>query len=203
MKRDPKKLVFLAVIIVLLYLTKCGGHPLFMIRRAQPPVAMKKKPGPARGPNGRSGDSVNPQFPPPPPRFIKLGGHWEGHAMINNRGVCTLKFEMRRAPESQFRGFSSLICTSLPFLTPGGVKPTNQLPMNPMFTPLNPSSAIMTGKVEGPSIRFKVDKLINNSPDGCTMSTFAITPFGADQIASEWTEDKCAGGQMVLQRAQQ
>ena len=202
MKRDHKKLIVLVAVIVVLYLTKCGGHPLFMIRRAQPPVNMKKNPFPARGPNGRSGDSVNPQFPPPPPRFIKRGGHWEGHSMINNRGVCTLKFEMRRAPESQFKGFSSLICTSLPFLTPGA-KPKPQMPMNPMLTQLNPSSAIMTGKVQGAAIRFTVDKLINNSPDGCTMSTFAITPFGADQIASEWTEDKCAGGQMVLQRAQQ
>jgi hypothetical protein len=202
MTSDKKKLVFWAVAIgLVVYLTKCGGHPLFTMRRAQPQQNMKKNPFPGRGANGRSGDSTNPQFPPPPPRFVKLGGHWEGHSMINNRGVCTLKFEMRRAPESQFKGFSSLICTSMAFLTPGA-KPV-QPAMNPMLTQLNPSSAIMTGKVEGAAIRFTVDQTINNSPDGCIMKTFALTPFGQDQIATEWTEDKCAGGQMVLQRAQQ
>ena len=203
MTKDRKKLIFWAIAIgLIVYLTKCGGHPMFMMRRAQLQQNMKKNPFPGRGANGQSGGSnSNPQFPPPPPRFVRLGGRWEGSAMVNNRGVCRLQFELQRAPQSQFKGFSKLLCTSVAFLTPGA-KPLPR-PTAPALTLLNPSSAIMTGKVEGAAIRFTVDQTFNNSPDGCTMKTFALTPFGQDQIATQWTEDNCVGGQMVLQRAQQ
>jgi hypothetical protein len=111
----------------------------------------------------------------PPNRLL---GMWEGKAVIDNRGLCGLKFELRQAQEGKLAGFSTLSCQ--------GEKASD------------PETAILTGAADRGSFEFRVDKVVGGI--GCAPSSFTLTPFGAAQMAAEWKERTCSGGHMLLRR---
>jgi hypothetical protein len=132
----------------------------------------------------------------PAAAFGSLMGIWQATAALPSRGTCTLKLELRanREKEGQYSGYSTLACV------PFGATPPRQPGVNPAEAMLSkePSSAILTGSVVNGSIAFHVDKNIAAGQE-CAMTSFTVTPFGTNQIASEW-QDGCQGGQMVLKR---
>jgi hypothetical protein len=157
---------------------------------------MKRSPFGKKTANASTGSNNAALAPPtvPPPSFTRLAGYWQARGVIARRGVCFLRLEIRPVPENQFAAYSSLACAPM-------------VDRIPMYSPMGQvvqaaASAILIGKVDGESIRFKMDKTIDPAARGCAMSALAVTPFGARQLTVEW-QDACHGGQMVLQRVNQ
>jgi hypothetical protein len=72
----------------------------------------------------------------------------------------------------------------------------------PFIRQMEPVSAELTGSLENGAITFHVDKVIGIPWDGCTLTSYSITSFGSQQIAAQWQEGSCPGGQLILVRAQ-
>ena len=109
----------------------------------------------------------------------RLLGIWEGKTAIDNRGLCGLKFELRQGQDRKFAAFSTLTCQ-------GGRG----------FS--DPETAILSGAAEKGLFQFRVDKVVGGN--GCAPSSFTLTPFGSTQMAAEWKETTCTGGQALMTR---
>ena len=66
---------------------------------------------------------------------------------------------------------------------------------------MDPDSAILTGTLQDGAIHFRADKTIGTDINGCAVSSFTLTPFGANRLAAEWAAGSCQGGHMVLAKA--
>ena len=133
----------------------------------------------------------------PPPVSSGLAGIWQGRTAITGRGICTLRIELHENPPEHFTGYSSLACANFAPLM-------SEQDRNPAAATLNrmsPASAVLSGAMENGSIRFHVDKTIGTNSNGCAATSFALTPFGANQLAAEWQEGTCQGGNIILQKA--
>jgi len=120
--------------------------------------------------------------------LANLSGTWKGQGALSGRGVCTLKLELRegKAPGG-YSGYSTLSCVPPP--ARGRAKPASRI---------NLAAAVLTGQPENGSIRFHVDKTIEADANGCAATSFTATPFGTNQIAVQWQEGSCQGGQIIL-----
>jgi YD repeat-containing protein len=49
--------------------------------------------------------------------------------------------------------------------------------------------------------RDRADKNLGADINGCTVSSFTLTPFGSNRLAAEWETGSCQGGHMVLAKA--
>jgi hypothetical protein len=107
----------------------------------------------------------------------RLLGIWEGKTVIDNRGLCSLQFELRQGQEGRFAGFSTLACLI-------GRGPGSS----------DPETAILSGAAEKGSFQFRVDKVVGPDGNGCAPSAFTLTPFGATQLAAEWKEPSAPAG---------
>jgi hypothetical protein len=140
-----------------------------------------------------SGTAGGPAIVSHPPAVVlttlsNLSGTWRGQGVLAGRGVCTLKLEMREAQApSSYSGYSTLSCVNAS--ARGRVNPASRIP---------PVAAILTGTPQNGSIRFHVDKTIGADANGCTATSFIATPFGTNQIAVQWQEGSCQGGQILL-----
>jgi len=138
---------------------------------------------------------TKPPATPGPPKLDSLLGIWQGAAPLANRGMCTMKLELRagNAPE-QFAGFPVLLCMQAPA---GAMRPANP---NVFLAQMTPQAAIATGTPKDGSIFFHVDRIVEKGASDCEMASLTATPFGNDQLAAEWKENNCAGGQILLNR---
>jgi len=179
------------------------GPPLPMGGRPAPTQPNRNSP-PARPgvPTPASGLPANgATIPPQPLPFDSLVGAWQGFVPPSGSSFCTMKFELRRktgAPD-KYAGFPELLCMPTSAMAGGGFRP-GRIPSMPQ---MNPVSAILTGTAASGSIAFTVDKTIGASSDGCSLSAFNVTPFGADQIDVDWQTGNCdkpQRGQMMLRR---
>ncbi len=66
---------------------------------------------------------------------------------------------------------------------------------------MDPEAAILTGTMQDGAIHFHPDKNIGTDINGCSVSSFTLTPFGANRLATEWQAGSCQGGHMVLAKA--
>lgn len=140
-----------------------------------------------------SGTAGGPAIVSHPPAVVlttlsNLSGTWRGQGVLSGRGVCTLKLELRegQAPSS-YSGYSTLSCVNAS--ARGRANPASRM---------NPAASILTGVPQSGSIRFHVDKTIGADANGCTATSFTATPFGTNQIAVQWQEGSCQGGQILL-----
>jgi len=120
--------------------------------------------------------------------LANISGTWKGQGALSGRGVCTLKLELRegQAPGA-YSGYSTLSCVAP--VVRGRARPASRS---------NPAAAVLTGVPENGSIRFHVDKTIEAEANGCAATSFTATPFGTNQIAVQWQEGSCQGGQVLL-----
>jgi hypothetical protein len=146
----------------------------------------------------RSAPRVLPK-PAPPSPFAKISGIWRGGAALDGRGICNLKFELNEQAEGRFTGYSTMTCTATGPLMAD--KKINQRAS--ALNRMDPEAAILTGAVEKGSIEFHVDKTVGADAQGCSPTSFSLTPFGANQLAAEWQEATCAGGHMILRKVRQ
>jgi len=131
--------------------------------------------------------------------LFKLVGYWTGKSMIANRGACDIKLEVRPTPENQFSGFVTVGCMS--FMQPKKIAPgvLSQLGKE------TPVSAVLSGGWDATagSLKLLATKNIgfDQSGKGCAMTSLTVTPFGKGQVAAEWQDPACSGGQMILARS--
>ena len=66
----------------------------------------------------------------------------------------------------------------------------------------NPMPSILSGTWEKGAIRFSVVKNIgtDQASGRCALTSAAVTPFGTNQIAAEWLDGPCGGGQLLLNK---
>ncbi len=136
----------------------------------------------------------------PMPSAGELLGKWEAQATLPDRGVCTEKLELRQSGQGMFVGYSSLLCINLnPYM--GGAKPDYRGAALAALDRYNPVASVLTGAWENGSLKFHAEKNIGVNPaEGrCAMTSFSVTPFGS-QIASEWQDGSCGGGQLLLKK---
>lgn len=139
--------------------------------------------------------ATKPLATPSAPQLDSLIGVWQGAAPLANRGMCTMKLELRagNAPE-QFAGFPVLLCMQA---NAGAMRPANP---NVFLAQMTPQAAIATGTAKDGGIFFHVDRIVEKGASDCEMASLTTTPFGNDQLAAEWKENNCAGGQILLNR---
>jgi hypothetical protein len=128
--------------------------------------------------------------------FANFFGDWLGRSALPRHRMCTLKFELREnhEPERPFAGYSNLVCTPFWPYQPGRARMDSAAILTASQSPM---SAILSGTPKNGSIQFHVDKTLGSN---CPMTALTLTPFGAKQIAVEWEDTFCGGGQMVLTR---
>jgi hypothetical protein len=164
--------------------------------------AGKSKPTtPTVPPAGASGaNGLAPAVADPSIAFAGLLGTWQGGGPLPGHGMCSLKFELRKKTDGpgQFSGYPLLICMPL---IPGSITHSGGNPQDALLAQYSPLSAVLTGTPVNGSLQFTVDKVIGKGASGCALSSFTLTPFGADQLAAEWQEGTCQGGQILLKRA--
>jgi hypothetical protein len=165
-----------------------------------PPVAKKPAtpseatPLPAPHPDaGRN--AVAPQ---PPAPFAKLAGIWRGQTAIEGRGICGLRFELTPKTPDTFSGYSNFKCSSIAPLM-GGKNRVN--PKAALLNRMTPDAAILTGTLKDGAIQFHADKTIGTDSNGCSITSFTLTPFGSNRLAAEWQAGSCEGGHMLLAKA--
>jgi hypothetical protein len=133
----------------------------------------------------------------PAPAASGLSGIWQGRTAITGRGICTLRIELHENPPEHFTGYSSLACANFAPL----MSEQDRNPKSATLNRMSPASAVLSGAMENSSIRFHVDKTIGTNSNGCAATSFTLTPFGANQLAAEWQEATCQGGNIILQKA--
>jgi len=123
-----------------------------------------------------------------------LAGTWQGESLVEKRGLCNLKFELK-PPQAlgEFAGYSTLVCAYTPLL-PGVEKPKT---MSALADFMRPVSSILTGIPVDGSLQFRVAKTLG---DKCPPTSFTLTPFSA-QLAAEWQDVSCGGGHIIMARA--
>jgi len=156
------------------------------IQAARAQAAQKSSPLPASPPQLPADDKSGMT----PATFNNLLGVWQGGGAVPNRGMCNLKLELRKAPTpGQLTGFPTLFCmpATLQAMRPG----------NPALMQITPAAAVLTGTAKDGAIDFQVTRVLSKG-SGCEMTGFTVTPFGNDQIAAQWQEGTCPGGELQL-----
>lgn len=75
-----------------------------------------------------------------------------------------------------------------------------KLEIRPLLRQRSPHSPILTGIPTTSEIIFHVERLIDSDAE-CPMTALTAAPFGVAQLAVEWKNGTCPGGQMLLTRA--
>ncbi len=124
-----------------------------------------------------------------------LVGIWQGQQLQESRKLCQLGLEIREGAGGALTGYAKLTC--FPLATPGQGGPN---PASNITRYLSPASAVLAGAMKDGSVAFAITKTIGASVEGCPITAFTVTPFGRDQIATEWQNGVCGKGQIVVQR---
>jgi hypothetical protein len=159
--------------------------------RAQAIAAQKASPLPASAPSPEEVAAAIHTLT----SFDNLVGVWQGVAPLPGRGMCNLKLELRKVPATaQYSGFPVLLCMPI---TPPVIRPGNP---NPFLAQMNPEAAVLTGTAKDGAMDFQVARIISKGASDCELTGFTVTPFGSDQVAAQWKESNCSGGQILLKR---
>jgi hypothetical protein len=133
------------------------------------------------------------------PPLPNLSGIWDGRGPIKGRGVCFLKLELKQNDPAHYSAYSTFYCMSTEPIT----NPKDLNVMTNMLSNMHPDSAILNGTVEKGAMHFHADKTIGTDSNGCAITDLTVTPFGASQVAAEWQEGTCPGGNLMMQRQRQ
>lgn len=147
-----------------------------------------------------------PPPPPPPGGGTELknastatispawAGVWQNHGILQ-KGVCDLRVELGPAGQDEFNANARFSCIDSRPPDPKSPKQYNGLRAP------DADAALLHGKVEDGSIRFKVVKAFGSDIYGCPMTSFTLTPFGVWMLMAEWQDGDCGKGELLLGRA--
>jgi len=169
---------------------KTGNPPKALKAPGPKPAAAVTTPGTAPAANAANVSVADAAL------FANFSGDWQGRAALPRHRMCTLKFELREnyEPEHPYAGYSNLVCTPFWPYGPGRARMDGAAILTASQSPM---SAILSGTPRNGSIQFHVEKTLGSN---CPMTALTLTPFGAKQIAVEWEDTFCGGGQMILTR---
>ena len=135
-------------------------------------------------------------------QFSNLLGIWAGSSIRPNGTICKLRLELRMSQDKPgaYAAYSTMACG--PALPVVATTQAQRSLVAGMLNEMRPVSAVASGSVVKGALEFQVDRNIGASPDGCKPTAFTVSPFGASQIAAQWEEGSCQGGQMIMQGTQ-
>ena len=145
--------------------------------------------------------SPAPSAPRPPANLSASGdlsGVWIGKAAVEGRGICGLRLELQQKEPDSYTGYSSFGCANA---APLMSEQNRANPKAALLNRMDPDTAILTGTMQDGAIHFHVDKTIGTDINGCALTAFSLTPFGATQLVAEWQSGECGGGHMMLVKA--
>jgi hypothetical protein len=135
---------------------------------------------------------------PKPEKPVSYAGIWRGQTSVEGRGLCALRIELHETEPSKYQGYSTLVCADFAPL----MKPKERVNRAAAIkNRMNPEAAVISGAMEKGAIAFHIDKTIGADSNGCSATSFTLTPFGKNEFAAEWQEATCHGGRIMLQKA--
>jgi hypothetical protein len=170
------------------------AHPM---PQAQILTRLPERPLPAAAPLSASAQGIAADSP-----FTRFTGTWSGSTLRPNGMICKLRFELSQSQEKPggFTGYTTMSCG--PVVPIQAISAAQRAAAARIIDQMRPVSAVLSGSPENGELMFTVDRVIGSAADGCKLSNFTVTPFGATQIAAQWEEQGgCKGGQMIMQRA--
>jgi len=141
--------------------------------------------------------STNAPASPSATPLGNLNGMWQGEQAQANRDLCQMNLEMRDNGAGGLTAYPRLNCVALMPYLPG---PHKLDPASAAAKSMSTVSAVLTGTIKDGEVAFHVDKTIGATFDGCTLTSFTVTPFGKDEVAAEWQNGTCGRGQIMLRR---
>ena len=138
---------------------------------------------------------------PADPAYSAMLGKYMGGAILKTR-ECKGNLELGSNPAKpdQFTGYITIVCYA-PFTHKEAMPFLSTDPVTAIGTESTPASAILSGKVVNGVIQLHADKTIQTLADGCPITGISISPFGDNQIAVDWQEGTCQGGQLIFHKA--
>lgn len=127
-------------------------------------------------------------------RFV---GVWGNKAVLNGRGICDLRFELKEGETGSFVGFSTFNCVN--YVAIAGLRNPTSIE-SAIAHRMKQDAAILTGSLQDGSIYLRLERAVVGDPANCAVQSFVITPFGDKQLAAEWQDRTCPGGSMLLER---
>jgi hypothetical protein len=159
-----------------------------------------KKPSPMPPPDDMLYTFRTNPVQPKPVSPTQIMGAWEGKAVLEPRGICDLRLEIKASEDGAFSGFSTFSCISV--RRPQSLYYANPLSLQGKIAEvMRQDSAILTGKAEGNSIHFALAQAIGANINGCAVTSLTTTSFGTNRLAVEWKDGKCPDASALLQRA--
>lgn len=149
------------------------------------------------GAQAPSAPAANAPALPAPTPLGNLTGIWQGQQAQPNRDLCQVTLEMRDNGAGGLSAYPRINCVPLMPYLPG---PHRLDPATVTAKSMSIVSAVLTGSPKDGAVAFHVDKTIGATFDGCTITSFTVTPFGNDEIATEWQNGTCNKGQVMLRR---
>jgi FAD/FMN-containing dehydrogenase len=133
--------------------------------------------------------------------LTNMAGIWEGQAALDGRGACRGRLEMHPAENSPgaYTGYFTLSCTSA---NPLMSAPNRHNAATAMKNNMDPAAAILSGHAENGSVHLTVEKTVGTDINGCTATSFTLTPFGVNRLTAQWQQsDQCPDEEMLMGRA--
>ena len=129
----------------------------------------------------------------------RLLGVWQGKAVLEPRGICDLRLEIKAKEDDGFSGFSTFTCVAVRHAQ--SLYYANPLSLQGKIAEvMRQDSAILAGKAQSNSIHFAPAQAIGANINGCAVTSLTTTPFGTNHLAVEWKDGKCPDGSVLLQR---
>jgi len=133
--------------------------------------------------------------------LTNMSGIWQGQAALDGRGVCRGRLEMHPAETSpgDYTGYFTLSCTSA---NPLMSAPNRHNAATAMKNNMDPAAAILSGHAENGVVNLTVEKTVGTDINGCTATSFTLTPFGINRLTAQWQQaNDCPAEEMVMGRA--
>ena len=192
-KRNRKILLICGAILLGYYFMRSYSNYIAGVEAARA-RAMQRAAMPKRSPVAPV--TAESQSTPVAPPMPNISGIWVGRGVTKGRGLCSLRLELKQNDPINYSAYSTFSCMAIDSLT----NPKDVNMMTNYLKNMDPDSAILTGTVGKGAIRFHADKTIGADNSGCAISDLIVTPFGASQVAAEWQEGTCPGGDVMMQR---
>ena len=159
----------------------------------------KQKPSPMPPPVGLLDTFMTNPVVPKTFDGKKLLGVWQGKAVLEPRGICDLRLEIKAKEDDGFSGFSTFSCIAVRHAQ--SLYYANPLSLQGKIAEvMRQDSAILTGKSDGNSIHFALAQAIGANISGCAVTSLTTTPFGTNHLAVEWKDGKCPDASVLLQK---
>jgi hypothetical protein len=197
-EKRKKQLWIAGGIIAALYFGPSIFRPIqYAIARQRYEAMQQQKPSP-----------IHPMLPQqaiqsamPDASLAQFSGKYMGDALLKTR-QCRAGLELKANPltPGQFDGYITMECFPSTMATKGAGPFIASDPIKAAALMSSPASAVLTGTVVNGSLKMKATKTVESLADGCPIAGISLVPFGTNQLAMDFSETGCEGGQLIVAR---